>query len=110
MINVEPFKAKLVGDPQSRATKNGTVCNMRVRQVDPGRSSVFIDVAAFSDNPAFGEDVIEKLMALPKGAVITVAGGLIYNQWESTPKGSKTPRKYSKHSVIAESIDVVTAG
>ena len=110
MINVEPFKAKLVGDPESRETKNGTVCNMRVRQVDPGRSSVFIDVAAFSDNPAFGDGLIEQCMALTKGAVITVAGGLIYSEWESKPKGKAKPQKRSKHSVIAESISIVTAG
>ena len=106
MINVEPFKAKLVGDPETRETKNGTVCNMRVRQVDPGRSSVFIDVAAFSDNPVFGEGMIEKCQALTKGAVITVAGGLIYSQWESKPKGNAKPQKRSKHSVIADAVVV----
>ena len=37
MINVEPFKAKLVGDPETRETKRGPVTNMRVRQIDPGK-------------------------------------------------------------------------
>lgn len=101
MINVEPFKAKLVGDPETRETKRGPVCNMRVRQIDPGKPSVFIDVAAF------GEDLAEKCKALAKGAVVTVSGGLIYNQWESQPKGKGKPQKRSKHSVIAESVAVV---
>jgi single-stranded DNA-binding protein len=98
MINVEPFKAKLVGDPETRETKRGPVTNMRVRQIDPGKPSVFIDVAAF------GEEFAEKCKALAKGAVVTVSGGLIYNQWESKPKGSGKPQRRSKHSVIAEAV------
>lgn len=98
MINVEPFKAKLVGDPETRETKRGPVCNMRVRQIDPGKPSVFIDVAAF------GEDLAGKCMALAKDAVVTVSGGLIYNEWESKPKGKGKPEKRSKHSVIAEAV------
>lgn len=104
MINVEPFKAKLVGDPETRETKRGPVCNMRVRQIDPGRPSVFIDVAAFSDNPEFGPDLVEKCKALAKGAVVTISGGLIYNEWESQPKGRGKAQKRSKHSVIAEAV------
>lgn len=98
MINVEPFKAKLVGDPETRETKRGPVCNMRVRQIDPGKPSVFIDVAAF------GEDLAEECKALAKGAVITVSGGLIYNEWESKPNGKGKPQKRSKHSMIAEAV------
>lgn len=103
MINVEPFKAKLVGDPETRETKRGPVTNMRVRQIDPGKPSVFIDVAAF------GEELAEKCKALVKGAVVTVSGGLIYNEWESTPKGRSKPQKYSKHSVIADAVVVAAA-
>jgi len=103
MINVEPFKAKLVGDPETRETKRGPVCNMRVRQIDPGKQSVFIDVAVF------GEELAGKCKALAKGAVVTVSGGLIYNQWESVPKGKGKPQKRSKHSVIAESVLVAAA-
>lgn len=98
MINVEPFKAKLVGDPETRDTKRGPVCNMRVRQIDPGKPSVFIDVAAF------GEELAEKCKALAKGAVVTVSGGLIYNEWESKPSGRGKAQKRSKHSVIAEAV------
>lgn len=99
MINVEPFKAKLVGDPETRDTKRGPVCNMRVRQIDPGKPSVFIDVAVF------GEDLAAKCKALlAKGAVVTVSGGLIYNEWESKPKGKGKAQKRSKHSVIAEAV------
>ncbi len=100
MINVEPFKAKLVGDPETRETKRGPVTNMRVRQIDPGRGSLFIDVAAF------GEDLYQLCRDLTKGAIVTVSGGLIYNEWESKPKGKTKPQKRSKHSVIAESIVV----
>jgi single-stranded DNA-binding protein len=100
MINVEPFKAKLVGDPETRETKRGPVCNMRVRQIDPGKPSVFIDVAAF------GEDLAEECKALAKGAVVIVSGGLIYNEWESKPKGRSKPQKCSKHSVIADAVAV----
>lgn len=100
MINVEPFKAKLVGDPEMRDTKRGPVCNMRVRQVDPGKPSVFIDVAAF------GEDLAEKCKALAKGAVVTVSGGLIYNQWETPAKGKGKGQKRSKHSLIAEAVAI----
>ena len=103
MINVEPFKAKLVRDPETRETKRGPVCNLRVRQIDPGKPSVFIDVAAF------GEELAERCQALAKGAVVTIAGGLIYNEWESTPKGRSKPQKRSKHSVIAESVAVAAA-
>jgi single-stranded DNA-binding protein len=103
MINVEPFKAKLVGDPETRETKHGPVCNMRVRQIDPGKSSVFIDVAAF------GEELAGKCKALAKGAVVTVSGGLIYNEWESKPKGKGKPQKRSKHLVIAEVVVPVLA-
>jgi single-stranded DNA-binding protein len=103
MINVEPFKAKLVGDPETRETKRGPVCNMRVRQIDPGKPSVFIDVAAF------GEELAEKCKALAKGAVVTVSGGLIYNEWESKPEGRGKPQKHSKHAVIAESVAVAAA-
>lgn len=98
MINVEPFKAKLVGDPETRETKRGPVCNMRVRQIDPGKPSVFIDIAAF------GEDLAEKCRALAKGAVVTVSGGLIYNEWETKPKGNAKPQKRSKHALIAEAV------
>jgi single-stranded DNA-binding protein len=103
MINVEPFKAKLVGDPEMRQTTRGPVCNMRVRQIDPGKSSVFIDVAAF------GEDLAKKCEALVKGAVVNVSGGLIYNEWESKPKGRGKPQKHSKHSVVAEAVVPVLA-
>ncbi len=103
MINVEPFKAKLVGDPETRETKRGPVCNMRVRQIDPGKPSVFIDVAAF------GEELAAKCRALAQGAIVTVSGGLIYNQWESQPSGKGKPQKRSKHSVIAEAVIVVAA-
>ncbi|HET7445379.1 MAG TPA: single-stranded DNA-binding protein [Solirubrobacterales bacterium] len=103
MINVEPFKAKLVGDPESRETKSGPVCNMRVRQIDPGKPSVFIDVAAF------GEEPYQLCRDLTKGAIVIVTGGLIYNQWESKPKGKAKPQKRSKHSVIAESVTVAAA-
>jgi single-stranded DNA-binding protein len=104
MINVEPFKAKLVADPEIRETKKlGTVCNMRVRQIDPGKPSVFIDVAAF------GEDLAEKCKVLTKGAVVTVDGGLIYNEWESKPKGRGKAQKRSKHSVIADMVLVALA-
>jgi single-stranded DNA-binding protein len=98
MINVEPFKAKLVGSPETRDTKLGPVCNMRVRQIDPGKPSVFIDVAAF------GEELAATCKALSKGAVLIVSGGLIYNEWESKPKGRGKPQKRSKHSVIAEAV------
>jgi single-stranded DNA-binding protein len=101
MINVEPFKAKLVGDPESRETKRGPVCNMRVRQVDPGKPSVFIDIAVF------GEELAKKCAGLVKGALIEVSGaGLIYNQWEVEPKGKGKPQKRSKHSLIAEAVAI----
>lgn len=103
MINVEPFKAKLVVDPETRETKRGPVCNMRVRQIDPGKSSVFIDVAAFS------EELYQRCRDLTKGAVVTISGGLIYNEWESKPKGKAKPQKRSKHSVIAEAVTVMPA-
>lgn len=99
MINVEPFKAKLVSDPESRETKRGPVCNMRVRQVDPGKPSVFIDIAVF------GEELAKKCAELAKGALIEVGGaGLIYNQWESKSSGKGKAQKRSKHSLIAESV------
>jgi len=104
MINMEPFKAKLVGDPETRDTKRGPVCNMRVLQIDPGRPSVFIDVAAF------GEDLAAKCNALAKGVVVTISGGLIYNEWESKPKGKGKPQKRSKHSVLAEAVVPALAG
>ncbi|HWW67359.1 MAG TPA: single-stranded DNA-binding protein [Solirubrobacterales bacterium] len=101
MINVEPFKAKLVRDPELRETKRGAVCNMRVRQVDPGKPSVFIDVAVFE------EDLAEQCMAnLSKGSAVEVGeAGLIYSQWEAQPKrkGGK-PQSRSKHSIIAEAV------
>jgi single-stranded DNA-binding protein len=104
MINVEPFKAKLVGDPETRDTKRGgPVCNMRVRQIDTGRPSVFIDVSAF------GEELAEKCEALAKGAVVIISGGLIYSQWKWTPKGRRKPQTYSKHSMIAESVVLAPA-
>jgi single-stranded DNA-binding protein len=99
MIKVEPFKAKLVQDPELRETKRGPVCNMRVRQVDPGKSSVFIDIAVFA------EDLVERCRDLVSGAVIDVSGaGLIYSQWESPAKGKGKAQRRSKHSIIAEEI------
>ena len=101
MINVEPFKAKLVRDPELRETKRGPVCNMRVRQVDPGKPSVFVDIAVFT------EDLVERCRGLVSGAVLDVSGaGLIYSQWESPAKGKGKAQKRSKHSLIAESIAV----
>jgi single-stranded DNA-binding protein len=101
MINVEPFKAKLVSEPEVRETKRGSVCNMRVRQVDPGKPSVFVDIAVFA------EDLVESCRDLVSGAVIDVSGaGLIYSQWESPAKGKGKAQKRSKHSLIAESIAV----
>jgi single-stranded DNA-binding protein len=101
MINVEPFKAKLVSEPEVRETKRGPVCNMRVRQVDPGKSSVFIDIAVFA------EDLVARCRDLASGALIDVSGaGLIYSQWESPARGKGKAQKRSKHSLIAESIAV----
>ncbi len=99
MINVEPFNAKLVREPELRETKRGAVCNMRVRQVDPGKSSVFIDVAVFE------EELAQRCMELDKGDQVKVAGGLIYSQWQAAPsrKGAK-PQSRSKHSIVAESV------
>ena len=73
MINVESFQAKLVRDPELRETSRGPVCNMRVRQVDPGKPSVFIDIAVFE------EDLAQECQAeLSKDSVIEVLdAGLI---------------------------------
>jgi single-stranded DNA-binding protein len=101
MINVEPFKAKLVRDPELRETKRGVVCNMRVRQVDPGKPSVFIDVAIFEEDLA--KECMERLS---KDSVVEVGeAGLIYSQWESPAKrkGGKAQSR-SKHSIIAEAV------
>ncbi len=97
MINLEPFKAKLVRDPELRDTKRGPVCDMRVRQVDPGKASVFIDVAVFD------EDLAKRCAEqLEKGAEIDVAkAGLIYREWETSAKGKGKPQRRSKHSVVA---------
>lgn len=103
MINVEPFNAKLVADAETRETKRGPVCNMRVRQIDPGKPSVFLDVAAFD------KDLVESCKALVKGAIITLGGGLIYNEWETKPKGKGKPQKRSKHQLLAQSVSVVPA-
>lgn len=101
MINVEPFKAKLVSEPELRETKRGVVCNMRVRQVDPGKPSVFIDIAVFA------EELARKCAGLAKDAVIDVSGaGLIYSQWETPAKGKGKAQRRSKHSLIAESVAV----
>lgn len=103
MINVEPFKAKLVRDPELRETKRGPVCNMRVRQVDPGKPSVFIDLAVFV------EELAKKCQeSLAKDSVIDVtAAGLIYNEWDSPAKGKGKAQRRSKHSLIAETIAFV---
>jgi single-stranded DNA-binding protein len=101
MINVEPFKAKLVRNPEVRETKKGRVCNLRVRQIDPGKSSVFLDVAVFGDEAA------DLCGQYPKGTEMTISGGLIYNEWEAKPKGKGKPQKRSKHSLIADSVEVI---
>lgn len=101
MIKVEPFKAKLVRDPELREIKRGVVCNMRVRQIDPGKPSLFVDVAVFAD-----EHARECAESLHKGSVVTVSvAGLIYEQWDGPPrrKGGK-PQPRSKHSLIAGSV------
>lgn len=97
MIDVS-FKAKVVRDPETRDTKLGTVCNLRVRQIDPGKPSLFMDVAAF------GEELAKTCQALAKGATVDLSGGLIYTEWTAKPKGSGKPQKRSKHSVIVESV------
>jgi hypothetical protein len=99
MINVEPFKAKLVADPKTREAGSRPVCNMRVRQIDPGKPSLFIDLAVF------GEELAKKCAALVKGTEFDVSSaGLIYKEWESKPKGKSKPQKRSKHSLIATEI------
>jgi hypothetical protein len=99
MINVESFKAKLVREPELRETKRGPVCNMRVRQVDPGKPSVFIDIAVFA------ESLVKQCMGLAKDAEIDVGkAGLIFSQWESPAKGKGKAQRRSKHSLIAEEI------
>jgi single-stranded DNA-binding protein len=102
MINVEPFTAKLVRESELRETKRGAVCNMRVRQVDPGKPSVFIDVAVFE------EELAQRCMELAKGDQVEIAGGLIYSQWEAPPqrKGGK-PQSRSKHSIVAEAVSAL---
>ncbi len=105
MINVEPFNAKLVRDPELRETKRGAVCNMRVRQVDPGKSSVFIDVAVFE------EELAQRCMEqLAKGDQVAIAGGLIYSQWEAAAKrkGAKAQLR-TKHSIVADSVAAAAA-
>ncbi len=99
MINVEPFTAKLVREPELRETKRGSVCNMRVRQVDPGKPSLFIDVAVFE------EGLARDCAKLAKGDQVEVAGVLIYSQWEARGqrKGGK-PQLRSKHSIVAGSV------
>jgi single-stranded DNA-binding protein len=96
MINLEPFKAKLVRDPELRETKRGPVCDMRVRQVDPGKASVFIDVAVFD------EELAKRCAELKNGAEIDIAqAGLVYREWETPGKGKTKPQRRSKHSVVA---------
>lgn len=104
MINVEPFTAKLVREPELRETKRGQVCNMRVRQVDPGKPSLFIDVAVFED------ELVERCAGLAKGDQVEVSGGLIYSQWEAAPqrKGGK-PQLRSKHSIVASEVKCLVA-
>jgi single-stranded DNA-binding protein len=97
MIKVEPFKAKLVRDPELREIKRGVVCNMRVHQIGSGKRALFIDVAVFDDEQA------RECAALSKGSVVTVTDSeLIYEQWDGPPlrKGGK-PQPRSKHSLIA---------
>jgi single-stranded DNA-binding protein len=97
MIKVEPFKAKLVRDPELREITNGVVCNMRVLQIGSGKRPLFIDVAVFADEQA------RKCAELSKGSVVTVTDSkLIYEQWEGPPRrkgGKAQPR--SKHSLVA---------
>jgi single-stranded DNA-binding protein len=104
MINMEPFKAKLVRDPELRETKRGPVCNMRVRQVDPGKPSLFIDVAVFEE--ALAQSCTEELH---KGAEVEIAGGLIYGEWEVKGSGKAKPQTRSKHSVVARTVAYETA-
>jgi single-stranded DNA-binding protein len=101
MIKVEPFKAKLVRDPELREFKHGVVCNMRVHQLGPAKRQLFIDVAVFDD-----EQARECAESLSKGSVVTVSdAGLIYEQWDGPPrrKGGK-PQPRSKHSLVARSV------
>lgn len=103
MIQVQAFKAKVVREPEVKEMrKGGELCKTRVRQIDPGKASVFIDLIAFEEGP------VEVLRGLGKGDEIVVAeAGLVYEQWEGKPKrkGGKPP-KYSKHSLIVEEVRV----
>lgn len=102
MINVEQFEAKVVRDAETRDTKGGPVCNLRVRQIDPGKSSVFLDVATFDG------DLIETCGKLAKGMIVKLTGGLIYSEWETKSKGNAKPQKRSKHSLLASSVEIVS--
>ena len=100
MIKVEPFKAKVVQDPELREIKRGVVCNMRVLQIGSGKRPLFIDVAVFDAEQA------RECAALSKGSVVTVTDSvLIYEQWDGPPrrKGGK-PQRRSKHSLFAGSV------
>lgn len=100
MINQEPFKAKLVREPEMRETKVGPVCDLRVRQIDLGKASVFIDVTVFDE--ALAKRCVEDLV---KGAEIDVLkAGLVYREWEAPAKGKDKGGKRSKHSLIATEI------
>lgn len=103
MIQVQSFKAKVVREPEVKEMrKGGELCKTRVRQVDPGKASVFIDLIAFDEAP------VEVLRDLAKGDEIEVtSAGLVYEQWEGKPKrkGGKPP-KHSKHSLVVEEVQV----
>ena len=93
---------RTLSEPKVRPGKRGPVCSMRVRQVDPGRAALFIDLVAFD------KTMVATCAVLTKGALIEVPKArLTYSEWETVPKGGGEPRKRSKHSLIAEELEVV---
>ena len=90
----------LTRDPATRETKGGTrVCTLRLAvSARANGDPVYVDVVAFDRQAEVCDEYLKK------GRAVAVSGRLGYSEWESDGQ------KRSKHEVIAERVEFLSAG
>ena len=90
----------LTRDPDTRETKGGKpVCTLRLAVSARGNGEpVYVDVVAFERQAEVCDEYLKK------GRAVAVSGRLGYSEWEAEGQ------KRSKHEVIADSVQFLSAG
>jgi single-strand DNA-binding protein len=100
-VNSINLIGNLTRDPETRQTQGGTtVCTMRLAVSARGRDRdpVYVDVVTFDRQAEVCDEYLEQ------GRAVAVSGRLGYLEWEADGQ------RRSKHEVIADRVELLSAG